>query len=1203
MIYKKYVIVAIAVLFKSLIGMAQELKNTHVISPSPTAASLGRYGDTPISLYTGTPNISIPLWEMKEGSITVPVSLNYNSSGLKVDEIASWVGLGWSLNAGGVITRSIRGNDDFGNISGGVGYRNLGTTFPFGGDIFTDCKNPNTGFNYNGFVSSVLDGKEDSEPDVYYFNFLGYTGKFVFDNYGNVHLLTQKNIQIIPPTSQSSQGEWKIRTPDGMIFLFGGTGFIETTSVSTTPGSSVLSWYLKSITSPAGEFVSFSYEPYVSQIESRTSYISIVNNNTFEQFINADGTSTYFCKYPETGNSYQPNLLTTINGLHLKSIQTSSSIAYFDVSSLSRCDAAGQKRLDTIRIMCSGVIDPIRKFTFKYSYDSSNPESPRPLNCNDVQASNGRRLWLHNITEIGEDDSTLPPYAFTYFPGELPPRLTGDVDAWGYNKSIIFVPVFNAFSCNPEFDVKPTQCSDCPKYGVLTKIDYPTGGATSFEYENHESPDAEYNSYTDYYPLRACVKACNCAPAYQSSSCGSVMNRTSFTVTSETLGTVKNFNFPVGVDPQLVYVELRHAPLYDYGPKILKKKYEPIPVVNGQQGTYQPIVLEPGNWEIVVYVDSYYQASLINGVKVFFELQYTRLEPTTPYRTMIGGIRLRRKIDFDGLNVTNSIINDYSYVVPNTSISSGVLMNKPVYQYNTNLVDCQLIRTSLSLPSTYDCRTCSYTYKNPFESFVPLGSSAQGSHIGYTFVSVTSKESIASANQSLNGRSIYKYFNQAEIPLTQLSSTGGSSYPHPVPSLDFSMMNGLLIQEQEENADGEIVRLASNYYSVNNPVHIYGYKLAGNTNMILNGGMVNPCGYIQQTKYKIVSGWVKLDSMAVSEYTGTGSTRPSLTILTRYAYSNSFHKNATRIERESSKNEKVITKILYPQDLSANAFVNSTDTKAQAIYYLNKMFMHNQIIETQEIRKVGSQEYLVSGLLNTFKYQSGSGSVVERVVPAQIFQMEVAPMYAGFIQARIDYPGGPLVYDPLYKSKAQFSYKTINGFNNLIDFSESNGTKVAYLWGYDMLLPVAKAINAKSSDIYFNGFEDADGNSSLHDANTGERSRTNGYSKNLTGIQNGAYILSYMKKENELWILHAQSITVSGSTYSINLSGQLDDIRFCPTNAEMTTFTYTKQRKLSSSTDLNYITTYYEYDAFGRLIFIKNGKREIVSKYDYQYKH
>ncbi|MEO1653820.1 MAG: hypothetical protein AAFU64_09760, partial [Bacteroidota bacterium] len=84
-----------------------------VTPPSPQAASLGKYVETPVDLSTGQPSISIPLCALEGKEINVPVSLSYRSGGgIKVEDISSWVGLGFDLNAGGVITRTVYGNPD-----------------------------------------------------------------------------------------------------------------------------------------------------------------------------------------------------------------------------------------------------------------------------------------------------------------------------------------------------------------------------------------------------------------------------------------------------------------------------------------------------------------------------------------------------------------------------------------------------------------------------------------------------------------------------------------------------------------------------------------------------------------------------------------------------------------------------------------------------------------------------------------------------------------------------------------------------------------------------------------------------------------------------------------------------------------------------------------------------------------------------------
>ncbi|MEX0315719.1 MAG: hypothetical protein AB3N18_16195, partial [Allomuricauda sp.] len=84
------------------------------IPSSPIASTLGKYAEYPVSLNTGTVNISVPLYTIKSKSLQLPISLSYHSSGIKVNDKATNVGLGWSLNAGGVINRGMNGKPDYG---------------------------------------------------------------------------------------------------------------------------------------------------------------------------------------------------------------------------------------------------------------------------------------------------------------------------------------------------------------------------------------------------------------------------------------------------------------------------------------------------------------------------------------------------------------------------------------------------------------------------------------------------------------------------------------------------------------------------------------------------------------------------------------------------------------------------------------------------------------------------------------------------------------------------------------------------------------------------------------------------------------------------------------------------------------------------------------------------------------------------------
>ncbi len=79
---------------------------------------MGKYGDIPVGEHAGTANVSVPIYEIQTRQGAVPISLNYHTGGVRVAQEAEWTGLGWSLQAGGSITRAIRGLDDFGDHVG-----------------------------------------------------------------------------------------------------------------------------------------------------------------------------------------------------------------------------------------------------------------------------------------------------------------------------------------------------------------------------------------------------------------------------------------------------------------------------------------------------------------------------------------------------------------------------------------------------------------------------------------------------------------------------------------------------------------------------------------------------------------------------------------------------------------------------------------------------------------------------------------------------------------------------------------------------------------------------------------------------------------------------------------------------------------------------------------------------------------------------
>ena len=201
-----------------------------ITMPTPEAAKMARYADFPVSPSLGTADISIPIYEINTGRLRLPISLQYNTSGIKVNEVSGPVGLGWHLNAGGVITRTIAGVPD-----GAIGY------LPMRGRITEDgITSPHhdreISQGTDSLLSSYASGDGDGQYDRYSFNFLGHTGSFIIDRdrpNQPIVCLSPTDLKIEMPGTGGVA--FRITDTRGTIYEF---GVVETSSkfvTSTSP--------------------------------------------------------------------------------------------------------------------------------------------------------------------------------------------------------------------------------------------------------------------------------------------------------------------------------------------------------------------------------------------------------------------------------------------------------------------------------------------------------------------------------------------------------------------------------------------------------------------------------------------------------------------------------------------------------------------------------------------------------------------------------------------------------------------------------------------------------------------------------------------------------------------------------------------------------------------------------------------------------
>jgi hypothetical protein len=110
---KKLIQLTLAIAVSSFMNAQTDPYANHdAMHPSPEASALAKYAQVPVNLSTGIPSVDVPVASVNGYTLNLPISLSYHASGIRVDEYASWVGLGWALNAGGVITRRVMGLPD-----------------------------------------------------------------------------------------------------------------------------------------------------------------------------------------------------------------------------------------------------------------------------------------------------------------------------------------------------------------------------------------------------------------------------------------------------------------------------------------------------------------------------------------------------------------------------------------------------------------------------------------------------------------------------------------------------------------------------------------------------------------------------------------------------------------------------------------------------------------------------------------------------------------------------------------------------------------------------------------------------------------------------------------------------------------------------------------------------------------------------------
>ena len=305
------------------ITCAQTPKTLFTIE-SPNSAQLKGAIESQVTFNTGKLGVSIPIYTIKEKDIEVPIVLSHNTTGVKVDQHPGWVGLNWGLEAGGTITRNVKGVPDESylredHLLNLAGDNTSSYVLPYG-YFYNLSGNDNANWNSTQRITDLAKaGMEpgtfwsEAEPDEFVFNAGGYSGKFYMNEKGEFKVQGHPEIKVeatiiwdIPmfdprapfdidnPFSYTNFANYgtvdgvqvtgyvrgyraaimafRVYTPDGMIYDFGKAdadplfGELRELELSAplfdqyAYNEVYTAWHLSKITAPSGETVTFEYE-------------------------------------------------------------------------------------------------------------------------------------------------------------------------------------------------------------------------------------------------------------------------------------------------------------------------------------------------------------------------------------------------------------------------------------------------------------------------------------------------------------------------------------------------------------------------------------------------------------------------------------------------------------------------------------------------------------------------------------------------------------------------------------------------------------------------------------------------------------------------------------------------------------------------------------------------------------------------------
>ncbi|MEC3875790.1 hypothetical protein, partial [Chryseobacterium salviniae] len=1044
---KKYILITLlySTVYNSQTGSNANTLVPNIFPPKASVMPMFRMEQIPVNLSTGIPDISHNLLSTAiDNNLSYSFKISYHPSQMRVEEIGTELGVGWSASDLGIITRTVNGTNDDKALWGILDNQVLMPGNNYDGNIYANSSE----WLKKRIYESLYSGQYDILSDEYMFSFLGNSGKFVFvfeDGAIKPKILgTEKKFKIQYSRDNTAKHftSFTITDDKGYKYIFdlyeSDANIVTSTSVSQIAESSNMpilpqteyknNWHLTRIENPSENTVlNAEYQMYNfpdSEIRS-TEYNHIVDQN-IKDYYKYKVLQMFHLDYLQP--LYKMDVITKKNNTYkLKKVNIPERAAiYYDKTTIN-----GQDFLDKIRL-----VDGYNRLINSYKFTIS---------------PSGSKYVLSGV--VNEQDNKLN-YTF-YYNGTLIDADSKEKDHWGY---------YNNNMSSDWFDVE--QSMEYP-YGADKNTNALAITRGSLHYEITPTKGvAEY--------------------IWEPNTFSQIANKTIelYDIPENRIQTTSIFNkeaFNNQPSDEIIYVNTPQKVIvnfkaiqYNNVEDIKKYTLQLTPVKYDQPFNPDVFMPNPASCyeetsantsgvirgkqyitltsaapaQINFYGRGLYKISLVHTTQdlqynmVKYNIEINKYKLTNLYKYLYGGGLRINQINFwdstSGMGFPNIPKRKflYSYTDFNDpSKSSGVLNNTPVYSYNRTVNESENSMCPGGASINYDKLTVNYggvQYKTYANNAVVQTANLNGSFVTYGNVKVVDSEGYTK-----------NYFT---TPLDYGNDYDPLNYNYPfIPTKNPEKKYGLIKKSEVYNSSNILQERDTYTYTIVEPDIFIGGKayIPGDggcfvKNSAYSGLMNSYEGYLSITgNHNFNIGGVCGLFGGCGGFASVLDSKPV------------YKKNVIPLLQQKTVNQYLPNGILqqsstyeYNSDYNiAKESIESTDLSIQESYYKYALQTNNQKLITANMIGVPLETEVKKNGKTISKTETKYDN------PAHLF------------------PTSVLSYDLRTTASTEVTYDQYDSKGNLQQYTTKDGIPTAIIWGYNQTQPIAKIVGATYAQV------------------------------------------------------------------------------------------------------------------------------------------